>query len=118
MGTLEPVETDLRAVNLDRAILTGVDLRKANLERGHLSEARLEMANLTGANLEEGDLSRANFKGANLTGANLRGASLERADFLYQEQIERAEGDTSTSLPQHLQAPSSWNEDAGRTEGN
>ena len=64
-----------------RAILTGADLRSANLEGANLEDANLEGANLEdanlwGANLEDANLWGANLKDANLWGANLKDATL------------------------------------------
>ncbi len=71
--------------NLSRVILRGADLSRADLSRADLSEADLRGANLFGvilfgADLSEADLSGANLSGAILSGANLRGADLSRAN--------------------------------------
>ena len=71
--------------NLSRVILRGADLSRADLSRADLSEADLRGANLFGvilfgANLSEADLSGANLSGAILSGADLTGADLSRAN--------------------------------------
>jgi len=71
--------------NLSRVILRGADLSRADLSRADLSEADLRGANLFGvilfgADLSEADLSGANLSGAILFGAILRGADLSRAN--------------------------------------
>lgn len=53
---------------------------KANLSEVYLREADLYKANLSKADLYEANLSRANLSKANLIGANLRGADLYAAD--------------------------------------
>lgn len=69
---------------LDRAKLAGANLSRSNLFRAKLREADLVGVNAREANLCEADLSQAelrdaSFVGADLRGANLRGASLRDA---------------------------------------
>ena len=56
-------------------LLSGADLRDANLSGADLHDANLRDADLTGA-----DLSYANLRGADLRGANLTDADLSGAD--------------------------------------
>jgi uncharacterized protein YjbI with pentapeptide repeats len=56
-----------------------------------------------GANLSGADLGAAKLQGAKLQGAKLQGAI-----GLTQEQIDQAQGDEETALPNGLQRPDSW----------
>ncbi len=71
---------DLRGAYLVKADLRGADLGGANLSEANLSEADLREADLRNANLSEADLRNANLSEANLFGVNLRGANLFEAD--------------------------------------
>ena len=51
--------------------LAGADLRKNNLERGHLLGANLKWADLRQANLKKTNLNRKDLAGANLEDADL-----------------------------------------------
>ncbi len=64
--------------DLNRAYLTGANLRQANLLEVDLFEATLFRADLSGANLSEANLFGAAFTAANLFGANLTRANLTR----------------------------------------
>jgi uncharacterized protein YjbI with pentapeptide repeats len=70
----------LTYVNLSRAYLRGATLVHANVQGADLTGANLTHANLRRANLEYADLQQAVVRGANLTDANLENASLEFAD--------------------------------------
>ena len=94
---------DLRGMNLEgaegghgevlagRVVLTGVDLRQADLRDmkmrnvdltgANLQDARLDQSNLRWGVLANADLRRANFSRANLQAADLRGADLDQANF-------------------------------------
>lgn len=107
--TIKLEKADLSGVNLRGADLSGADLRApdfsgadlsqadfsgARLTGANLSEARLTGANLIGAILERANLERAglregNLEGANLERANLEGAYLRRAN-LKGANLERA----------------------------
>jgi hypothetical protein len=74
----------LRGRNLGGAVLSGADLRKADLIGAHLQGASLEEADLSdariaGADLQGVSLKSAYLQGALLMGANLQAASLENA---------------------------------------
>lgn len=73
------IGADLRAL-LSGNDLRGADLSRANLSGADLSRADLFRANLSGANLSHADLLTANFSGANLSHADLGGAYLIEAD--------------------------------------
>jgi hypothetical protein len=74
------------ALTLNKAIISGCDLRKAalggaNLNKvvaigAYLRDAVLQGTNLNGANLAQAYLAGANLSGANLSGATLKGANL------------------------------------------
>ena len=83
-------------IDLEEVILSGADLRKANLYCAYFCYADLcfvnfEGADLTSANFEGANLSNAYFEGVNLShanlnstdlfGANLRGANLSNTNF-------------------------------------
>jgi hypothetical protein len=86
--------------------LTFAELAHANLEGADLRDADLLFADLDDANLKD-----ANFSGANLNYADLSGANLKSAKSLTQDQIDQAgAGDSSTLLPDSLDAPSWWSE--------
>lgn len=89
--------TDLRGMNLRRALLVGAKMARADLSGANLSEADLTRAGLKFANLSRADLRRANlfkamlgesnateadFARANLDSADLTKANLRRANFL------------------------------------
>jgi uncharacterized protein YjbI with pentapeptide repeats len=72
---------NLSGINLKRADLESALLAEVNPFGSNLSDACLEKANLTrsilvGSNLERANLLRANMEGCKLTGSNLRGANL------------------------------------------
>jgi uncharacterized protein YjbI with pentapeptide repeats len=118
----------LDAANLFGAHLEGADLSVAHLEGAILIEAQLDDANLMQAQLEGATLggahfaradlfgahlARANLRLAYLDGADLRQAHLEGANLrdtegLTQAQIEEAEGDVATRLPEGLTRPVHW----------
>jgi uncharacterized protein YjbI with pentapeptide repeats len=88
--------------------LTISELAITNLGEATLVGAQLRDARLCGADLRDADLRNAKLRGADLRGAKLRGADLRGARHLTQEQIERAIGDQSTRLPDHLKRPQTW----------
>ena len=70
-------KADLTGVNLRKADLTGADLTESNLGGANLGGADLTGANLRLANLTGADLTGAELTGSNLTGANLGGETLK-----------------------------------------
>ena len=129
---------DFTEANLEGADLTGANLLIANLTGANLRGAHLTDANLTHANLWGTDLKGADLQGADFTGAYLRGtdlteANLRGADHLQdvkmnyssikalprfnaprfnanitQEQLDKANGDDRTMLPDRLTRPAHW----------
>jgi len=81
-------------MNLQRANLKGVDLRRAYLNKASLIDADLSRAALRGASLFDANLAHADFTEANLNWANLSGASLFTTNFkgakLYRANLFRA----------------------------
>ncbi len=111
---------DLHESDLEKADLSKTDLREANLREANLKGVELQKANLIGADLTEADLSGADLEKAqveksNLARATLAGTRLRKTDLagvlgLTQEQIDEAEGDRTTKLPDGLVRPSGWKE--------
>ena len=108
-GPIDLAHARLRQTFLQYATLTGANLEGADLAETDLRGSRLEGASLFGADLRDAVLDRANLADANLTGANLRGASLVGARNLTTAQLQEAEGDGTTVLPDYLEAPLIWN---------
>ncbi|CAI9391720.1 pentapeptide repeat-containing protein [Niallia sp. Sow4_A1] len=81
----------------------GANLKGLNLQ-GEDFRGKLMIA----ANLSNCDLRRADFIGADLRDANLKGANLGGALFLTQSQINSANGDADTKIPNYLEKPSHW----------
>jgi uncharacterized protein YjbI with pentapeptide repeats len=123
----EQGRANLGAANLSGAYLNGANLRGAYLSGANLSGADLSRANLSEANLSEANLSEANLRGADLRGADLRGAKCSRLNIdsarlhfakcsgaidLGQEQIDGADGNSETTLPDGTQHPAHWSTDA------
>jgi hypothetical protein len=102
------IRADLVSANLIFARLSSADLIWANLSDANLSGANLSGANLEEANLTNAILAGANLSDAKLSGANLSGANLSDAEFiggafrtkLTQTQLDKACGNTQTTLPE------------------
>jgi hypothetical protein len=114
--------TDLRGAFLSWAHLEGARLSGAHLEGAWLSEAHLEGADLSEARLEGARLLEAHLEGAVLSDAHLEGAFLHGAIGLTREQIEQANGDRHTQLPEYLYLarPAHWDQgpdDEQRNQG-
>ena len=93
---------NLNGAHFRGANLSGAHLRGANLSGAYLWGANLSGAYLWGANLSEANLGGAHLSGAHLRGADLRGASLEGVKNLTREQLEKAQTDDKTILPDYL----------------
>jgi len=101
------LDAHLEGASLTIAHLEGADLEDAHLEGANLEHAHLEGANLEGANLEGASLEGAHLKGAHLKGAHLEGADL-RGTNVTQDQLNSADGDTNTQIPDPLTRPAHW----------
>ncbi len=104
---------DLRAADLEGAMLrfatlTEADLEGANLKNADLMHARLDRAKLIAADLTDASLDHADFTAANLSRAVVMGASFTNARNLTQQQIGQAFGDATTALPAALTPPENW----------
>jgi Pentapeptide repeats (8 copies) len=95
-------------INADSANFEQAILRFANLAHSLFINANFTNANLTHANLERSNLTRANLAGAKLESTNLAGANLTGALGLRQGQIDVADGDQSTRLPDGFTRPVHW----------
>lgn len=110
---------DLTNCNLTYADFTKADLMEAKLERANLSFANLEEANLMVANLTNADLSDTklinskmtgpNLQSATLFNTNLKGADLGGAKNLTCQQLQSAEIDRKTKLPDYIKV--TWADD-------
>ena len=72
-------DCEVRFTNLERVLLMGADLSKADLRWANLSDAALAWCNLDGASLAHADLAKANLNQASLERTNLRSAILDGA---------------------------------------
>jgi uncharacterized protein YjbI with pentapeptide repeats len=90
------------------AVLTGANLRCADLPGVSLTGADLRGADLRYANLKGADLRGAILDGANLDRADLRQAELTSAMGLTQDQLHNAMGDATTKLPTYVKRPAHW----------
>jgi uncharacterized protein YjbI with pentapeptide repeats len=81
LSKLDLRDADLRDAKLSRANLSGTKLFRANLNRADLSFANLSGAELFRASLSNGKLFFANFSSANLDGADLSGSDISLANF-------------------------------------
>lgn len=101
-------QADLQGAHLEGALLGEANLRYVFLGGAHLQGADLEHSELRTSN--EWNLAGARFDGAELSEARLRGADLSRTKGLTQRQIQEAEGDETTILPEGLTHPIHWDE--------
>lgn len=102
------MSADLRRASLKRATLRGADLRRANLKRADFNWANLTLVNLCGTNLYKANLISADLFGANLSGAKITGAKLSKANLkeaknLTCEQINSADIDGETKVPEYME---------------
>ena len=77
--------------------------RRSNRE----CEQGIQLLNLANVNLHGAELIKTNLSKAHLSWADLRGADL-RAAKVTQEQLDEADGDSSTTLPEGLHMPENW----------
>jgi uncharacterized protein YjbI with pentapeptide repeats len=76
----------------------------ADLGRADLSGADLQGANLCGVELRKAQFGQAQIQGADLMDADLRGVDLRDVIGLTKDQIEEANTDEKTLLPEELEA--------------
>lgn len=100
----------LRQANLSLAVMNGArfsnaDMRDVEAYGGVFSSASFAGANLTNASFVGTYLRGANFSGATLIGVNFSGAEMIGARGLTQAQLDRACGDSATTLPSGLHIP-------------
>ncbi|RLP68892.1 pentapeptide repeat-containing protein [Mycetocola manganoxydans] len=91
-----------------RARRPGAELFGAHLAGQDLRGANLRGAWLIGADLRSVDLSHADVLGADFRDAELGGANLSETMFLTQFQVNAAQGDAMTLLPESVSRPSHW----------
>ncbi len=89
-----------------RLVLMGADLIELDL-----TGADLRGADLRGADLTEADLRGASCSGMRIDSARLHDADFTNATGLTQAQIDRAEGNAGTKLPDDLHHPAHWDTD-------
>ena len=90
------------------AVLTGANLRCADLSAISFTGADLRGSDLRYADLRRADLRGALLDGANLDRADLREAQLTSAMGLTEEQLNNAVGDGTTKLPSYIERPEHW----------
>ena len=117
---LDLSNTDLRGASLSETHLEGANLWAAHLEgaylgAAHLEEAHLGRAHLEGAHLWAAHLEEAHLMTVHLEGANLEAAHMSRLSFVNQDQINSANGNQQTELPDGIQYPPHWLEDSNDT---
>jgi uncharacterized protein YjbI with pentapeptide repeats len=100
--------TNLRGVNLQDADLAYISMQGSNLSQAHLVYTDLSNADLSDANLYHAYLDNVDLSDTTLSGADLTHTNLQTATGLTQEQIDEAEGDERTQLPDDLQRPDNW----------
>ncbi|WP_223186013.1 pentapeptide repeat-containing protein [Streptomyces sp. CBMA152] len=109
LRTSELVRAEVRGKKKDRR---GADLFGARLKGADLHGADLRGAYLIAADLSGADLRLADVIGADFRDTNLAGADLTDCLFLTQTQVNAAQGDAATLLPDGLDRPSHWSKDA------
>lgn len=91
-----------------KKVHSGADLMGAQLSEQDLRGADLRGALLIGAGLRKTDLRRADLIAADLRNADVSGADLSEAIFLTQMQVNAANGDFETLLPEGITRPRHW----------
>jgi uncharacterized protein YjbI with pentapeptide repeats len=102
--TSEQVRASIRGKKDHR----GADLAGAKLRKAVLRGANLRGAYLIGADLRSADLRFADLLGADLRNADVSGADLRDVLFLTQFQLNAAQGDMATTVPDALTRPTHW----------
>ncbi len=99
---------DLFAADLSNADFFQANLSNANLEVACLSNAQLHHADLSGVSLNCAKAINTDFSGANLSEASLHHVDLSTAKGLEQWNINQANGNKKTKLPEGLTHPQKW----------
>jgi hypothetical protein len=97
-----------KRARLPKKVRAGADLIGARLARLDLRGADLRGALLIAADLSGSDLRNADLIAADLRDANLAGADLSSAIYVTQMQINAANGDVHTKLPEGVDRPTHW----------
>ncbi|WP_440997544.1 pentapeptide repeat-containing protein [Arhodomonas sp. SL1] len=101
------IRTRLQFANLQGAHLEGAGLLSAELEGADLSGVHLENAMIAATNLKGADLTGAHLTNAQFQDVNIRGTRVNMSD-ICQNQIDNANGDSSTVIPAGLVRPTHW----------
>ncbi|SOC22564.1 uncharacterized protein YjbI with pentapeptide repeats [Ureibacillus xyleni] len=104
---LEKISSLVRGNEKTQLKNTG-NLFGANLKGKNLKGSNFRGSFLIAANLSNADLRNCDFLGADLRDTNLSNANLTGSIFLTQAQVNAANGDKQTKLPQHLSIPQHW----------
>lgn len=104
LGRRSWAEREEQPLDLHGSALATAYLPFARLQRAFLYEANLKGAMLYKANLRGAWLWKAHLHNAILEGAHLEGADLTAANGLTWEQLEQANLDKNTKLPDYLRA--------------
>jgi uncharacterized protein YjbI with pentapeptide repeats len=101
-------ELTARTTTTPRAVRPGADLAGASLAEQDLRGLSLRGAVLIAADLSGADLRRVDLLGADLRDAKLAATDLSSALFVTQSQLEAAQGNSLTRIPDALRRPSHW----------
>lgn len=104
----EEVRGGYASQDVPRDLHPSADLVGRDLRSRRLCGADLRGAYLIAADLRHADLTSVDLLGADLRDARLDGADLSSALFLTQMQVDAAQGDRSTALPNFLRRPQHW----------
>ncbi|MCK0471063.1 pentapeptide repeat-containing protein [Halalkalibacter sp. APA_J-10(15)] len=108
LQTSERFRAKVKRKNTHPNIKKGHDLIGAKLRGANLSGFNFRGALLIAADLRKADLRMADMIGADLRDANICGADLRDCLFLTQAQVQSANGDKNTKLPQTVTTPEHW----------
>lgn len=106
--TSEMFREDVIKKRKKKRIKKGLDYLGANLQGADLRGISFRGTLMIGANLSHADLRKADFIGADLRDADLSNANLTGAIFLTQSQINSANGNIHTKIPNFLEKPGHW----------
>jgi uncharacterized protein YjbI with pentapeptide repeats len=98
------------------AILSGADLREANLRKADLTLAVLHNANLSGARLFRADLHMVDLGGVTLRNARLQEANLRGARGVTNEQLQQQTSSLEGAIMPNGQKYEDWLKSKGRGE--